>query len=196
LRESELPSPSDADQDEVETTEPTPSKRKYRRRRLKDPLAPRPPNSDYVLFGNFLRQDPNVSKLSFVEISRLVGEKWQALSPEERAWWTSTAAELKSKYNTERAEYQKTEAYREFQDLLRKREQQQHILDDGTSHRGAQEKTEPILSRHRYQTLGSSSIESSMDRSNDSSIVMLGDEDGGHAASLGMRFKFPVSRSI
>jgi hypothetical protein len=193
LHGSEQPGSPGTEQDEVETGEPVPLKRKYRRRRPKDPLAPRFPRSDYVLFGNLLRQDPNVSKLPFVEISRLVGEKWQALSPEERTGWTSAAAEQKSKYNAELAEYQQTEAYQKYQDLLHTKELQKGILGDGTSRKEALENTESILSRYRRQTLGSLSTESSIDHSKDSSITMATNEDGGHTASFGIRFKPPVS---
>lgn len=55
--------------------EPTLSKRRYRRRQPKDPHAPRRPDSGYVLFVNFLRQNPLVSNLPFVDISKLVGKK-------------------------------------------------------------------------------------------------------------------------
>lgn len=98
----EEPKSPHAGKKELETkTEPTQLKRRYRHRQRKDPHAPRRPSCDYVLFGNFLRQQPDVAQLSFVEISKLVGERWQRLSPEERATWTSTAAEQKSRYITE-----------------------------------------------------------------------------------------------
>src|SRR5450432_541876 len=68
-------------------------KRKYRPRRPKDPHAPLRPKSDYVLFANFLRQNPRVSELPFVDISKLVGKQWQSLLPDERAMWSSFAAQ-------------------------------------------------------------------------------------------------------
>jgi hypothetical protein len=62
LWESEEPKSPCAGRDELEIEEPTPLKRRYRHRRPKDPHAPRKPSSDYVLFGKYLRQDPDVSK--------------------------------------------------------------------------------------------------------------------------------------
>jgi len=113
--------------------EQTPSKRRYRRRRPKDPHAPRRPDSGYVLFANFLRQNPLVSNLPFVDISKLVGEKWQSLLPNEKTMWMSYAAEEKSKYCRELAEYQQTEDYKIYQDRLRRSERRHGRLGEGTS---------------------------------------------------------------
>jgi hypothetical protein len=110
------------DQDNQGDEEPMPTKRRYRRRQPKDPHAPQQPKSSYVIFANFLRQNPQVSQLPFVEISRLVGEQWQCLLPEEKAIWTSRAIEQKSRYSSELAEYQQTNHYQRHQDLLRANE--------------------------------------------------------------------------
>jgi hypothetical protein len=122
-----------AGRDEWRVEEPTPSKGRYRRRRLKDPHAPRRPNSGYVLFANFLRQNSQVSNLPFVDISKLVGEKWQCLLPEEKTMWISNAAEEKSKYYRELAEYQQTEDYKRHQDRLRRSKRHNGRLGEGTS---------------------------------------------------------------
>jgi hypothetical protein len=137
-----------------------------------------------VLFGNFLRHQPDVTQLSFVEISKLVGERWQRLSPEERSTWTTTAAEQKSRYATELAEYQQSKEHQHFQDGLRmkKTNQESRALSDEFSPAASSEKTE------------STKTVSSRQDSKDSSITMTGSEDGGHSASVGKKFMVFVSR--
>lgn len=175
---SEEPQSPHARQDKLKTkTEPTQLKRRYRHRQPKDPHAPRRPSCDYVLFGNSLRQQPDVAQLSFVEISKLVGEQWQRLSPEERVAWASTAAEQKSRYITELAEYQQSEEYQHYQDGLHitKTKQEKRALTGGVS-----------------PTTSSETV-SSRPNSKDSSITIAESDDGGHSASGGKRFMVFVS---
>lgn len=93
-------------------------RRKYRRRPPKDPHAPKRPPSGYVLFANFLRQNPHVSNLPFIQIARLVGQQWHRLSSKERETWKSYAEERRSIYNIELSKYRKTEEYQRHQALL------------------------------------------------------------------------------
>jgi hypothetical protein len=176
--EEEQKSPH-AGQDKLKTkTEPTQLKRRYRHRQRRDPHAPRRPSCDYVLFGNSLRQQPDVAQLSFVEISKLVGERWQQLSPEERATWTFTAAEQKSRYITELAEYQQSMKYQHHQDGLRitKTNQEKRALTGEVS---LTTSSETVSSRPIWK---------------ESSITAAVSGDGGHSASAGKRFMVFVSR--
>jgi hypothetical protein len=170
LRNSEeKPQSPHTGQDELEIRiEPTQLKRRYRHRQRKDPHAPRKPSCDYVLFGNSLRQQPDIAQLSFVEISKLVGEQWQQLSLEGRATWTSNAAEQKRKYITELAEYQQSKEYQHHQDYLRttKAKQEQRGSNGEISPTASLEKTE------------SPEIGSSGQNSKDSSITMAESENG------------------
>jgi SAM domain (Sterile alpha motif)/HMG (high mobility group) box len=167
-------------QDKLKTkTEPTQLKRRYRHRQRKDPHAPRRPSCDYVLFGNSLRQQPDVAHLSFVEISKLVGERWQRLSPEERETWTSTAAEQKSRYITELAEYQQSKEYQHYQDSLRM----------------AKTKQEKRTLIGEVGPITFSRAVSSRPTLKDSSVTITASDDGGHSASAGKRFMIFVSRS-
>ena len=52
--------------------------------------------------------------LSFTEIAKLVGESWQSLSPEEKEPFESQAAAAKERYNSDLAEYKKTEKYAQY----------------------------------------------------------------------------------
>jgi hypothetical protein len=92
---------------------------RYRIRPPKDTHAPQRPQSGYVLFANFLRRNPHVSELRFVDIAKLVGEQWRRLSREDVVVWTNLAAEQRSKYELEVSDYQQTEDYEEHQDVLR-----------------------------------------------------------------------------
>ena len=94
------------------------SKRRYRHHPKPDPHAPERPYSAYVLFSNHTRDQFKDQALSFTKLSRLVGERWQALSPAERDYWKQKAAIPWEKYKEELAQYQKTEQYQEYQKYL------------------------------------------------------------------------------
>jgi hypothetical protein len=175
----EEPNSPHAGQDELETkTESTQLKRRYRHLQRKDPHSPRKPSCAYVLFGNFLRQQPDVTPLSFVEISKLVGKRWQRLSPAERETWTSTAAEQKSRYITELAEYQQSKEYQHHQDGL-------HITKTKQEKRALTGEVSPTTS---------SETVSSRPNSKDSSITIATSGDGAHSVSARERFMVFVSR--
>ncbi|KAI9873594.1 MAG: hypothetical protein M1830_010815 [Pleopsidium flavum] len=82
--------------------------------RLKpDENAPERPPSAYVLFSNKIREGLKDHHLSFTDIAKRVGERWQALSPDEKGPFETQAAAAKEKYNTELARYKTTESYKE-----------------------------------------------------------------------------------
>ena len=56
--------------------------------------------------------------LSFTEIAKLVGERWQLLTPEEREPFEREATTAKEKYYAQLAEYKKTPQYKEYQEYL------------------------------------------------------------------------------
>ncbi|RFU26649.1 hypothetical protein B7463_g9707, partial [Scytalidium lignicola] len=85
-------------------------KRRYRQRPLRDPEAPTRPDTGYIAYSRSLRQNPEVSSHSFVEIARFVGAQWSCLSREEKDIWNSEAAAQKHLYRTKLTEYC-TEAY-------------------------------------------------------------------------------------
>lgn len=95
-----------------------PTKRGYRHHPKPDSHAPERPYSAYVLFSNHTRDQLKDHSLSFTELSRQVGERWQALSPEERDYWKQKAAIPWEKYKADLAQYQKTEQYQEYQKYL------------------------------------------------------------------------------
>lgn len=93
-------------------------KRKYRRHPKPDEYAPEKPPSAYVLFSNKIREEVKNDNLSFTEIARLVGDRWQKLGPSQKEPFESHAASLKETYNLQLLEYKKTEHYKEYMQYL------------------------------------------------------------------------------
>jgi hypothetical protein len=56
--------------------------------------------------------------LSFTEIAKLVGERWQVLEPNIREAFEKQASSAKEKYYAQMAEYKKTPQYQEYQHYL------------------------------------------------------------------------------
>ncbi|KAL0257890.1 hypothetical protein SLS55_007058 [Diplodia seriata] len=94
------------------------TKRKYRRHPKPDENAPERPASAYVIFSNQTRESLKGQDLSFTEIAKLVGERWQTLSPGAREACERQAAAAKEKYYAELAEYKKTPEYAQYQEYL------------------------------------------------------------------------------
>ncbi|KAJ4320951.1 hypothetical protein N0V94_003127 [Neodidymelliopsis sp. IMI 364377] len=96
-----------------QTVRPT---RQYRRHPKADPNTPQKPKTAYVLFGEQVRQEPALSRLSFVEIAREVGKRWRELRPEERVnTWESPAADRLKEYKEEIERYKQTDDYQNYQ---------------------------------------------------------------------------------
>lgn len=96
----------------------TPTKRSYRHHPKPDPKAPERPYSAYVLFSNHTREQLKDQNLPFAELSKVVGEKWQQLTREEKEHWKAKGAAPWEKYKAEMAEYQKTDGFQEHQRYL------------------------------------------------------------------------------
>lgn len=105
-------SSTNAQQDSAHT------KRSYRHHPKPDPKAPERPYSAYVLFSNHTRERLKDQNLPFAELSKVVGEKWQQLTREEKEEWKAKGAAPWEKYKVEMAEYQKTEGFQEHQRYL------------------------------------------------------------------------------
>lgn len=95
-----------------------PTKRSYKHHAKPDPKAPERPYSAYVLFSNHTREHLKEQNLSFTNLSKVVGEKWQQLTRDEKEEWKKKGAVPWEKYKAELAEYQKTDDFREYQRYL------------------------------------------------------------------------------
>ncbi|KAF2440972.1 hypothetical protein P171DRAFT_488550 [Karstenula rhodostoma CBS 690.94] len=97
----------------------TPSaKRKYRRHPKPDEHAPERPPSAYVIFSNQVRENLKGQELTFTEIAKIVGERWQVLPADSRDACERQANSAKEKYYAELAEYKKTPEYEFYQKYL------------------------------------------------------------------------------
>lgn len=70
------------------------TKRRYRWHPRTDPNAPKKPKTAYVNFADHLRSDNSVASLSFVDIAREVGRRWQSLDPTIKQDWENKAAQV------------------------------------------------------------------------------------------------------
>jgi len=100
------------------STPPTREKRRYRRHPRPDANAPKKPKTAYVNFADQLRTDPNVSQLSFVNIAREVGRRWQELPAEQKRVWESNAARAMQEFEAQMDNYKKTDNWRRYQAYL------------------------------------------------------------------------------
>ena len=95
-----------------------PGKRVYRHHPRPDLNAPQRPYAAYVMFSNHVREELKGQSMPFTEISKLVGDKWQALPVAEKEQWKQLAAAPWEKYKQELAAYQQTEDYRKYEQYV------------------------------------------------------------------------------
>ena len=110
------PTPNDVPEDGTHGGSET--KRKYRRHPKPDENAPSRAPSAYVIFSNKIREDVRGQNMSFTDIAKLVGDRWQKLAPAEKDPYETQAITAKGKYNAELAEYKKTDSYRDYMRYL------------------------------------------------------------------------------
>ena len=69
-------------------------------------------------FADQLRTDPGVNQLSFVNIAREVGRRWQDLPAEQKRVWESNAARAMQEFEAQMDEYKRTDSWRKYQAYL------------------------------------------------------------------------------
>merc|ERR1712038_247356 len=91
--------------------------RKRSKRPQKDPFAPKRASGAYVFFTNEMR--PMVMKqfpgIKFVEMGRILGERWRALTPEEKARYEKLAQQDKVRFQLEMQQYTANQALQQQQ---------------------------------------------------------------------------------
>ena len=91
--------------------------RKRNKRPQKDPFAPKRASGAYVFFTNEMR--PMVMKqfpgIKFVEMGRILGERWRALTPEEKTRYEKLAQEDKVRFQLEMQQYTANQALQQQQ---------------------------------------------------------------------------------
>ena len=97
-----------------------PKKRAYVHHPKPDTNAPARPYSAYVLFSKAVREDLQCQPLSFTQISKEVGERWQRLTPEEKRGWRLQSALPWRQYRTDLAKYRLSDDYQHYRQYLSK----------------------------------------------------------------------------
>ncbi|KAI9676233.1 MAG: hypothetical protein M1829_003062 [Trizodia sp. TS-e1964] len=83
-----------------------------------DENAPERPRSAYVIFSNKSREDLKGTNLAFTDIARVVGQRWQLLSPEQKRGYEALATASKERYAVLLEAYKQTPQYADFQKYL------------------------------------------------------------------------------
>ena len=65
-----------------------------------------------------MRDELRSQNLSFTEIAKVVGERWQVIPPVEKDPFEKKASAAKEQYNTELARYKKTDNYEKYSKYL------------------------------------------------------------------------------
>ncbi|XP_069505468.1 hepatoma-derived growth factor-related protein 2 isoform X4 [Ambystoma mexicanum] len=100
------------DKQRCELKKTAPVRKRPKRRRKKDPNAPRKPPTAFFLFASKNRAEvrEQFPGINFSEISKMLGQKWWQQSPKARMPYEIRAAALKKKYDAEVAKYQRSRA--------------------------------------------------------------------------------------
>jgi len=122
---SSLDSQSAEDQDDMVSSPDTsrstasqPKRRKYQRRPKPDHNAPVKPLTAYAQFAVDIRKQFSSQGLSFAEIAKRIGVKWQEMPDDIRDRYLTRSADEKQKYEMKLRRYQDTVAYREYNQYL------------------------------------------------------------------------------
>lgn len=132
------------------------TKRKYRRHPKPDENAPDRPPSAYVIYSNIMREEIRGQNLSFAEIAKYVGERWQNLSPVEKEHLEQQAFIAKEKYNKELVEYKKTDSHKDYAKYLTDFKVKHSSQTSGIVDSSKRSRFESSLSRNSYDSVGGS----------------------------------------
>ena len=97
---------------------PLETKRKYRRHPKPDENAPDRPPSAYVIFSNKIREEVKDQNLSFTQIAKLVGDRWQKLDSAGKEPFETQASTVKERYNNQLSAYRKTDEFKDYMAYL------------------------------------------------------------------------------
>ncbi|KAI8371853.1 hypothetical protein BD560DRAFT_395626 [Blakeslea trispora] len=93
-------------------------RRKYRRHPKPDKHAPLKPPSAYIVFSNDARSQLKHKNMSFVEMAKLVGDRWKGLNKNQRQSYERTAMKAKDEYLHALHAYKQTDQYKNYQAYL------------------------------------------------------------------------------
>merc|ERR1712232_1046638 len=136
--------------------------RKRNKRGPKDPAAPKRPSGAYVFFTNDMR--PKVLQeypgIKFVELGKVLGERWRSLTPEQKKRYEDLAAEDKVRFHLEMQKYtghlNQMEAQAQAQAQAAQQQalqQQQQAAQAMMQNQQQQPVTAPMLQQQYYQQI-------------------------------------------
>merc|ERR1711957_955567 len=112
------------------------AKKRYKKA-IKDPNAPKRSSGAYVFFTNEMRPiiTQQFPSLKFVEMGRMLGERWRAITPEEKKKFEAIAAKDKIRFQMEMQQYTANQLVQQQQNAvlqaqsqaLHQQEQQQQL---------------------------------------------------------------------
>jgi hypothetical protein len=87
-------------------------RKRNRKRGPKDPLSPKRASGVYVLFTNDMRPKVLVDfpGIKFVELGKVLGERWRALTPEQKKRYEGMAAQDKVRFQLDMQQYTANQA--------------------------------------------------------------------------------------
>ena len=113
-----------------------------------------------VNFADQLRTDPEVSQLTFVNIAREVGRRWQDLPAEQKRVWESNAARAMQEFEAQMDEYRKTDNWRKYQAYLHEFKTQQSTSTPGKRPANSRSTTDTSNNTRRLSRASPSSSDS------------------------------------
>ncbi|KAI8142614.1 high mobility group box domain-containing protein [Fennellomyces sp. T-0311] len=143
-RKVDDPPPASNSSSESTGDKPTVKERDPRgrkKKRLKNPTAPKHPMSGFLFYSKSVRAEivVNMPKATVGEISKVIAKRWRRLTEEERAPWVSKAKEDKARYAREMETFTATSMV--------------EGLDEGHSRQGNMSPTERELDSHTIATV-------------------------------------------
>jgi hypothetical protein len=129
-----------------------------------------------VNFADQLRTDPEVSQLTFVNIAREVGRRWQELPAEQKRVWESNAARAMQEFEAQMDEYKKTDGWRKYQAYLNEFKAQQSQSSAGKRPVASRSTTDSSNNTRVFSRASPSSSDSLMSTSIAPSLPSLGTE--------------------
>ncbi|XP_058264686.1 high mobility group protein 20A isoform X3 [Hemibagrus wyckioides] len=99
---------------------------------MKDSNAPKAPLTGYVRFMNDRREQLRAERpdVPFPEITRMLGNEWSKLPPEEKQRYLDEAEKDKERYMRELEKYQQTEAYKHFKRKVQEKQKGKRLRGD------------------------------------------------------------------
>lgn len=105
------------------TNQLDPPKKKTTKKRKRDPDAPKPPVSAYILFSKAVRGQVKAANPDWdqKQVLSRIGEMWSAMDERQRAKYVYDATQDSARYKKEKADYTRARTLREHYDKVQEK---------------------------------------------------------------------------